>query len=472
MAEQTIEKVLRVFVSSVGKMMGVERDTLRNRIWKSGHVPIAMEAFTGNHFQNSIDVVLNNLRQADIIIFVFGYTYGSIIGNALKCADCPVRDVCNQKKRGRNAICSVSYTHFEYMYAKKEKILHYCIIQKNISDITTFKKRVAAYIDEHPFSTEGDRNEERNLIEESYYQNKSLQIELTTKDVNKGWSFFYDANNTTSLAAEIASIYATISSRFPMDASNVHGLVDGQTAEKELRKKNAEINQLKKTLSENESAFLNTLRQLSANQPNTAVTGTCIPFFYDSAKNEIVTYLVLNSAYKGNNRLMFPGGHAFSNDESPEAVAVAKALSEAGLIVKTVDLYKSFDMSSRSEKQITKEFTVYRPPHYTYLFKQSTEAKCYAKNHLFHYDAVYVSEILEVESSLKCSQERIQIRLPNKPLTVPKIRDEIKNQLHSCNEEKAKAKEPAIHAGDYLVQMLFEAHRDYVRYLAARGVQK
>lgn len=161
-------------------------------------------------------------------------------------------------------------------------------------------------------------------------------------------------------------------------------------------------------------------------------------------------------------RYMFPGGHAFRNDDSPEAVAISKALTEAGLEVSTIDLYHSFDVSSKTEKEITRDFTVFRPPHYTYLFNQSEDARCYkSENHFYHYDAVYVFEIKKVHNDLECTQNRIRITLPNKPLNVTFIHKEVKkviesnNLINNCDYSVA----------DKIIHMLYEAHRDYVEYL-------
>ena len=472
MAEQELKKVLRVFVSSVGKMMNVERETLRDKIWRSGHVPIAMEAFAGNHSQKSVEVVLSYLEQADVVIFVLGYTYGSIIGKALKCKECPVRKCCNHKKSGKNAICSVSYTHFEYMYAKQKGILHYCIIQQKIDNVDAFKSRMNNYLTE-AHNNELDSKEckdEEHEIESEYYKGRTA-LQDFIGEVEERWTSFYDAKIPTQIAADIASIYHQIANRFVQDASNSVGLVAWNEVSDLLRNRNAEIDALNKKIKSNTDIFIGDIvRTYAAFQPNTAVTGTCIPFKYDKENNEITTYLICNTAYKNKKRVMFPGGHAFSNDESPEAIARSKAEVEAGLIVKTIDLYQSFDVSSgHSEKSITSDFTVYRPPHYSYLFKQSPEAKCYAKNHHFHYDIVYVFEIAEVLSELRCSQERILLKLPNKQLTIPSIREEMNKAINIYNKTKQKPDTEEQEISDYLVLMLYEAHRDYVKYLSQGG---
>ena len=122
--------------------MGVERDTLRDIIWKRGHLPIAMEGFWGNHAQTSLDVVIENLKKADVVVIVLGFNYGAVIGNNMRCSKCPIFETCTGKKGKRQKECSISYTHFEYLYAKQEKIRSYCIIQKDIGYVVSLQKRL------------------------------------------------------------------------------------------------------------------------------------------------------------------------------------------------------------------------------------------------------------------------------------------------------------------------------------------
>lgn len=471
MSTNHVKRTLRIFVSSVGQMMSAERETLRSQIWKSGHFPIAMESFSGNHAQNSIEVVIENLQQADVIIFVLGFTYGNIIGKGLKCSKCPLEKAECKYRKARNTSCPISYTHFEYLFAKKNNILRYCIVQKDIEDGMAFEKRLNTFFD--GLSSYGSDNidKKKSKIKEMYYAKKKEQTDLAKDKACSRWVYFYDANDE-NIVAQISELYNTIYRRFESEAPPDSGLVDYKTIVDISRDKNREIEELKKQCNENDITA-STLRKIVLESrtdllPNTAVTGTCIPFRYDEKNDELVTFLVSNSAYEdSNNRLMFPGGHAFSNDESPEAIAISKALVEAGLSVKTVDLYKSFDMSGHSEKSITENFTVFRPPHYTYFFKQNDQAKCWKRNHHYHYDAVYVVEVAEVGSMTMCTQERVEVRLPNKQMNVPSIREAMNNAIKEFNERQLKNGGIVQEIGDYLVQMLYEAHRDYVKYLSS-----
>ena len=452
-ADKNAQRILRVFVSSVGKVMGEERDTLRDLIWKGGHFPIAMEGFFGNHTQTSLDVVISNLKKADIIVIVLGFTYGAVIGKNMKCVDCPIFTTCTGKKSIRQKKCSISYTHFEYLFAKQEKIRSYCIIQKDVGNVEGFQDRLKNF---------DYKEEERKKLINEYSDQRTMQLNLI-EDAQSNWSMFYDANDSMKKIPErFKEIFAGIVSDISNNGSELYGLVDGRVMLEQLREQNRRYEALRKELDET-NAFYRRLSSLT--NPVTAVTGTCIPFEYIEENDTIITYLILNSAYEDGNRLMFPGGHAFVNDESPEDIAIAKARIEAGLVVRPIDLYQNFDMlpygkpSSGKDSQFNAEFSVYKPPHYSYLFVQNENAKCYRdKNHHYHYDAVYVCEITDILSEEKCAQKRVKIELPNKVPTMVAT----KNYLDTCLRNVRYLSDSY---GDYIIKMLYEAYKDYVTYL-------
>ena len=416
MLDKTVQskRVLRFFVSSVGKFMNVERDTLRDIIWKRGHLPIAMEGFWGNHSQTSLDVVIGNLKNADVVVIVLGFTYGAVIGKNMKCSKCPIFETCNGKKSSRQKECTISYTHFEYLYAKQEKIRSYCIIQKDIGYVGGFQNRLKDL-------NYGEDEVKKFITDYSDEREKQLKlVELAQGN----WSAFYDANdNRKSIQERFKEIFADVITDINYNSDGLYGLVDGRSMMEEMRERNQKYEILQKELNETHSFYRRHITSLT--NPTTAVTGTCIPFEYRKSDDVIITYLILNSAYANGDRLMFPGGHAFVNDESPEDIAIAKARIEAGLVVKPIDLYQNFDMLPTEKQgqgtggQYSPEFCVYRPPHYSYLFTQNENAKCYKdKNHHFHYDAVYVCTITEVLSEEQCAQRRVKIELPNKVPTL------------------------------------------------------
>lgn len=462
MSNNLSNKTLRIFVSSVGVMMDEERRTLRELIWKSGHIPIAMEGFSGNHGQTSIEIVKDNLNHADVVIFVLGFTYGSIIGESLLCKDCPVKGNCNAKKR-KSGNCVISYTNFEYLYAIQKKILPYCIIQKNISDATAFRNRLDTFIQNN--IEDNDAENVSNTLLSEYFSKKDIYEKLLSK-ATKNWVSFYDANDFSNISNSITNTFSDIQKQLVKDGENLSGLIDGNQVKKELIEKNRQIEELKRNMDQYESIqeILVELKQTKFSPlPSTAVTGTCIPFQYNKEENMITTYLVCNSAYSEGSRIMFPGGHAFVNDDSPETVAIMKAKIETGLDVRPIDLYSSFH---NPDSEFSSHFTIYRPPHFTYLFEEDGSAKCYKeKNHLKHYDLAYVCEIYDIHPAIECTQVRIVVKLPNIPLTlfqVKKIIEESVMQYNLQNQSEITEKESFE---DYIAKMLTDAHTDYIKYL-------
>lgn len=462
MANNSIDKKFRIFVSSVGVMMSVERKTLRELIWKSGHIPIAMEGFSGNHQQTSIEVVKENLDHADVVIFVLGFTYGSIIGDGLKCKECPIKSSCGAKRK-KVGNCVISYTHFEYLYAKQKGILAYCIIQKDIQSADAFNKRLDAFIRERQ-NTDSNSSQIRSELSAEYYKKQDIYDTLITK-AKKKWAYFYDANSDKGISAYITSVFSEISNRLIIDGENVFGLIDGNQFRLELIEKNRQIVDLEREVNKLNREMVTALSQAYQliNWPSTAVTGTCIPFLYDKKEGMIITYLVCNSAYCKGSRLMFPGGHAFTNDDSPEAIAIIKAKTEAGLDVRPIDLHSSFDAKS---ERFSKSFCVCRSPHFSYLFEQDPSAKCYReKNHLHHYDAVYVCEIFDIHPEAECSQERVVVKLPSRSLTMIQVKKCLECSIEEFNQQNRENVSERETFGDYIVKMLFDAHRDYISYL-------
>lgn len=462
MSNNLSDKTLRIFVSSVGIMMEEERKTLRELIWRNGHIPIAMEGFSGNHGQTSIEIVKDNLDHADVVIFVFGFTYGGIIGESLLCKGCPVKNICNAKKR-KSGSCIISYTNFEYLYAKQRKILSYCIIQKNIGDPTTFRKRLDIFIKKNI----EDNNAEsvKNTLLSEYFSKKEIYENLLSK-AKKNWVSFYDANDFTNVSNSITKAFSDIQNQLVKNGENLPGLIDGNQVNKIVIEKNRQIDELEKNMNQYQSIrdMLVELKQTQFSPlPSTAITGTCIPFQYNKDENMITTYLVCNSAYSGGSRIMFPGGHAFVNDDPPETVAIMKAKTETGLDVRPIDLYSSFN---NRDSEFSSHFTIYRPPHFTYLFEEDGSAKCYKeKNHLKHYDLAYVCEIYDIHPVIECTQVRIVVKLPNTPLTLAQVKKIIEGSVMQYNIQNQSEMTEKESFEDYIAKMLTDAHTDYIKYL-------
>lgn len=459
------KKRLRIFVSSVGAMMDEERTILRELIWRNGHIPVAMEGFSGNHGQTSIDVMKDNLDHADVVIFVLGFTYGSIIGEGLGCVECPVQSCCDAK-RNKTGNCSISYTHFEYLYAKHKNILSYCIVQENIENEKGFHKRLDVFISSKPDEEDINMQKRKKLLND--YEKGQKKYNKLISQVERQWFATYDANHSSGISSSIIQIFSHIQNRLIIDAADIDGLIDGDEVKKELREKNAQIERLNKEIKKLTQGTIDVFKGVLPvfNGSSTALTGTCIPFIYDKEENVITTYLVCNSAYSKGGRFMFPGGHAFVNEDSPEVAAIMKAKVEAGLDVWPIDLYSSYNHYSG---EFSARFTICRPPHYNYLFVEDGSAKCYhEKRHLRHFDAAYVCEIQKIHPYTECSQERIAVKLPAKPLTLIQMKKIIKSTVEQYNMQNRKEATEEF-CEDYIAKMLIDSHTDYLKYLKRQG---
>lgn len=194
---------------------------------------------------------------------------------------------------------------------------------------------------------------------------------------------------------------------------------------------------------------------------DTAVTSTVIPFW--ERNGVIKTYLIANSSYP-EYTWMFPGGHVlFGEDQSPETIAVSRAKDEANLTVSIVDINSVFEFLSLDDNQVS-NMTIFKPPHFLYLFKLDDKTKCYNdKGHEYHMDAVYVAEINKEEKPTG-DQKRITITLSH---TVENLND-INQACHSAtynyyrknNVNNSERKS----VPDYVETMLYNAFIAYKKY--------
>lgn len=125
-------KYYRVFISSVGRLLGDERALAHNILWQKGFIPVSMEGFHSHNGNPPINVIIDHLDQSDFVVMIISYLYGLRVQD-LECNQCPVTSVCNRHKSDNK--CSISYTHFEYLYSVKTNKLIWCIINKNYSSI-------------------------------------------------------------------------------------------------------------------------------------------------------------------------------------------------------------------------------------------------------------------------------------------------------------------------------------------------
>jgi hypothetical protein len=126
-----MEKKYEIFIASVKKMP--EREKVRNAIWAKGDIASGMERF--EEYNYSIDEIKKCIDECDVVILVCSFVYGGILYK-VKCSKCPLKftnkkECENFNKKGN---CGLSFTHFEYLYAKTIKKEVYPFILKNIED--------------------------------------------------------------------------------------------------------------------------------------------------------------------------------------------------------------------------------------------------------------------------------------------------------------------------------------------------
>ena len=138
----TSNKIYRIFVSSCIRLLEEERRILSDAILKNMHLPIQMEfQFSGTNSEYSIEIDAEKIQDADCVIFILSYLYGELIGEKISDrALCPLKDeqlenceACHSKKG-----CRLSFTQFEYEYAKVLKKPIVVIFNKYYNDDERF----------------------------------------------------------------------------------------------------------------------------------------------------------------------------------------------------------------------------------------------------------------------------------------------------------------------------------------------
>ena len=134
--------VYRIFVSSCVRLLEEERRILSDTILKNMHLPIQMEfQFSGSNSEYSLEIDTKKIEDADCAIFILSYLYGELIGEKVSSREsCPLKneqlencEACRSKTG-----CRLSFTQFEYEYAKCLKKPIVVILNKYYSDDERF----------------------------------------------------------------------------------------------------------------------------------------------------------------------------------------------------------------------------------------------------------------------------------------------------------------------------------------------
>ena len=202
-----------------------------------------------------------------------------------------------------------------------------------------------------------------------------------------------------------------------------------------------------------------------------ASTATCIPLCYDKTAGMIRAILIFNSAYTSK-CWMFPGGHTLptkgasdNTEQTPDKTALAKMKQEVGIDGAIVDIRSCRD--NVGEK--VSNMIPFMQPHYTYLFELEENVKCYEmRGHRYHFDSVYIVEYnLRDEVDLgkgDSVHEAVVVKLPAEDLKIEDIERAIRSAVDGYVRSNNR---PTFYKGfgQYVCQMLFSAHRDYLAYL-------
>jgi hypothetical protein len=196
------KRIFSVFISSVKQKIKEERNIVRSVISEQEFLPIGMEGFDKDS-RPSLEHIRDKINDSDFLIVICGFAYGSIITDK-KCADCELKK-CNKEKR--KGSCSISYTHFEYLYAKQENKLIYFLYVKNYSNS---KCRDEYFIDKYPNGFDTNKSEESEFIDE---YKKEVDFINDVKH-NNGGDNTQSFNSDTDLKSKLEIILANVPNAF------------------------------------------------------------------------------------------------------------------------------------------------------------------------------------------------------------------------------------------------------------------
>ncbi|MCM1286216.1 MAG: DUF4062 domain-containing protein [Acetobacter sp.] len=211
-----MERYYRVFISSVGKLLTKHRKILIDENWKNGFIPIAMEGFTGTLSERSIDVIIENLKKSDFAIIVISSLYGNVIEN-LNQNECVLKGFCD-KCQENNGKCVISYTHFEYLYFKKNRILCYCIIDENYNDLIKISDNIKKNI--------SGSDKQNQLINQATQDNNRIKEWIS--DVNTRFRYSY------SSMEDFNKVLSQIQVNVVKEANRMNGLIPAKSSSDKL----------------------------------------------------------------------------------------------------------------------------------------------------------------------------------------------------------------------------------------------
>lgn len=130
-----MKHVFRIFISASKQTLEYEREAVIENILLQNCIPVTMEYFINSNNITTLKACINSIDISDAVILILKSRYGSKIDyteiqNTFP-NGCPLDGTMCGKCKG---VCNLSYTHFEYLYAKLNNKVLYVI--SNISETT------------------------------------------------------------------------------------------------------------------------------------------------------------------------------------------------------------------------------------------------------------------------------------------------------------------------------------------------
>ncbi len=127
-----MERIFKIFISATKQTLEYEREALINNVMLQNCIPVTMEYFVNPNNKTTLSACIDNIDNSDAVILILKSRYGSKIEyDEIKNTfpnGCPLKNTLCKKLTGDcTKGCKLSYTHFEYLYAKLKKKVIYVI---------------------------------------------------------------------------------------------------------------------------------------------------------------------------------------------------------------------------------------------------------------------------------------------------------------------------------------------------------
>ncbi len=207
-----MNKVYRVFLSSVKRGFEKDRKMLTDLIVDNGMLPVEMEMFNDSTDKKALDVVKEKIKQCDVVLGVASFLYGSIVDQEK--SNCELKK-CNKCKKGKGKCkirgkgkykCVISYTEYEWRYALQNNIPYYYIVNQEyakIDKLTDYLK--AKKYDETCF---------KEIQEEFERQKESNKAFIN--DIDRQFRQEYNASNPDDLKSKATKVLSEIKSKIDL----------------------------------------------------------------------------------------------------------------------------------------------------------------------------------------------------------------------------------------------------------------